>query len=155
MSIESHILTLAEAIKENTQALRDVLAASASTTPAPVKEKKAKAAKAAEEPKVEETAIAIETPEPVVEETHAVIETPEPAIEQPETTDEPTVTFVDKDDFIAKVTAHVQGVFAAAGNAIGDKKIAYSAIRDAYGIKTAKELDEDKWAAFWNDVTNL
>jgi hypothetical protein len=119
-----------------------------------VKEKKTKAVKA-EEPKVEETAIAIETPEPVVEETPAVIETPEPAIEQPETTEDPSVTFVDKDDFIAKVTAHVQGVFAAAGNAIGDKKTAYSAIRDAYGIKTAKELDEDKWAAFWNDVTNL
>lgn len=148
MNIEQAIIDLTAAVNANTEALKQVLA-QAGTTPAPEPAKKAKTKKVEAEP----------APEPVVE---PAADDPQTHIEAHntviETTVEPTtpeVTFKDQDDFIAKLTSKVQGIFASAGNAVGDKKTAYAALREQYGVKSAKELPETQWVEFWDAVGKM
>lgn len=139
MNIEQAIIDLTAAVNANTEALKQVLA-QAGTTPAP-EPKKTKTKKIEVEP----------APEPVVETQPEPVSEPEPAAE-PTT---PEVTFKDQDDFIARLTSKVQGIFASAGNAVGDKKIAYATLRGKYGVKSAKELPEDQWVEFWEAVGRM
>ena len=151
MSIESHILTLVEAITANTAALRDVLAASAGTTPAPA-EKPAKAKKEKPAP-VEPTPEPAAEPEPT-QEPAAEPEPEAPTLEivEPETDPEPAPDW-DRATYLLNITEFVKGKLVADGT--GKVKADYEKIREQFGVKKAPELTDDQLPGFWEAIQSL
>lgn len=134
MSIEAKIEELTAALKENTVALRDVLAASASKT-APTEEKPKKA-KAKKEPKPEPE------PEPAKESEPAAEEEP-PAKDEPEETEPPAED--DADTLVAKITEAVRNAITRPGGDPAKTKNDWMAIRQEFGVEKISELtDIDK-----------
>jgi hypothetical protein len=146
--IEQLLAELNQRLAENTQALRDVLAASAGTTPVaaeapkPAKAKKGKAAAVEPEPAVETVTEPVAPEEPVVEETPE----PEPAVV--ETPDWGSATY------LLKITEFVKGKLVADGGA-GKVKAEYEKIRDQFGVKKATELSDDQLGPFWSAIQSL
>lgn len=151
MSIEAKLEELTKAITENTLALREVLAASASTDapfePKP-KKVKAKAKKTQEEVIKEATEQVKEAfpdgkyvdsskePEPAPEEEP-------PAKDEPEETEPPAED--DADTLVAKITEAVKNAITRPGGRPGEVKAAWLKIREGYGVEKISELtDIDK-----------
>ena len=151
--IEALITELIGSLKENTQALRDVLAASGNT----VVEKPAKAKKekpeltvvAAPEPAAETVTEAPAPEETVTEEPETVTEAPAP--EETVTEDAPDW---DRTTYLLKITEFVKGKLVADG-ASGKVKADYEAIRSQFGVKKAPDLADDQLFGFWQAIQAL
>jgi translation initiation factor IF-2 len=161
MSIEQLIAENTAALVENTRTLREVLAASASTTPAVAATPAptpapapAKAAKKAAKLEVVETP----TPEPVAEETKepeapAAEETPAPVVEEapaPEST-EP----VNRDETILEISQEVKGWLGRSGANMAANMAKYTELRAKWGIQKVTDLEDDKLLPFFNDIKKM
>lgn len=146
MSIESHILTLVEALTANTAALRDVLAASAGTTPAPAESPKPAKAKK------EKLTVVEPAPEPAAEPvTETAAPEPEaPAAEEPAPAEAPDW---DRATYLLNITEFVKGKLVADGT--GKVKADYEKIRETFGVKKAPDLQDSDLPAFWVAIQSL
>jgi hypothetical protein len=159
MSIEQLIADNTAALKENTAVLREVLAASAATTPvaattpAPAPAKTGK--KAAKLDVVETPA-----PEPVVEETPAPAaeETPEAEPEAPvveETTAPESTEPVNRDETILEISQEVKGWLGRSGAKMAENMAKYTELRAKWGIQKVTDLEDDKLMPFSNDIKKM
>ena len=135
-------VAMTAALKDNTLALREVLAASASTTaPAePKPAKKTKAKKEAQEERAEKIKEAAKSPDP---EPEPAAEEEPPAKDEPEETE--PVAEDDADTLVAKITEAVKNAITAPDAKPDEVKAAWMAIRQEFGVDKISELtDIDK-----------
>ena len=152
MSIEQLIAENTAALIENTRTLREVLAASAAstpvaaTTPAPTK-----AGKKAAKLEVVETP----APEPVAEETPAPAaeETPAPVAEEPETPE--STEPVNRDETILEISQEVKGWLGRSGANMAANMAKYTELRAKWGIQKVTDLEDDKLLPFFNDIKKM
>jgi hypothetical protein len=152
MSIEQLIAENTAALIENTRTLREVLAASAAstpvaaTTPAPTK-----AGKKAAKLEVVETP----APEPVAEETPAPAaeETPAPVAEEPETPE--STEPVNRDETILEISQEVKGWLGRSGAKMAENMAKYTELRAKWGIQKVTDLEDDKLLPFFNDIKKM
>jgi hypothetical protein len=155
MSIEQLIAENTAALIENTRTLREVLAASAATTPVVKKDAlsttevtptPAKAGKKAAKLEVVETPAS----EPAVEETlaPAAEETPEP--EAP-AAGEP----VNRDETILEISQEVKGWLGRSGANMAANMAKYTELRAKWGIQKVTDLEDDKLLPFFNDIKKM
>jgi len=142
MNLELAITQLAEAVKENTAALREILSVgsiTATETPAP---KKGRASKTAPLTVVETAVKEDLTPEPAPEE--PAMPTAEPEPETPEVPDLPVAELRNslKEVIKGKLLADTEGVI----------KPIFDALRAKYGVAVIKELTDDQVEAFYGEV---
>jgi len=157
MSIEQLIAENTAALIENTRTLREVLAASAATTPVvATTPAPAKAGKKAAKLEVVETP----TPEPVVEETPAPAaeETPAPEPEAPVVEEAPapeSTEPVNRDETILEISQEVKGWLGRSGANMAANMAKYTELRAKWNIQKVTDLEDDKLLPFFNDIKKM